>query len=172
MRKGAGLHLQDPALAPGELPWEVARFPDGLVGRWGWRKASSLLSAGEELIILFSHYTEIKSILEQHKFRCLKSLFLTSRETFLSLSCPFPNHFCLIAQPSTFWMKHKMEGHELKYSEGAAWGTDPSLGGGREGEARAGTPELPLNPHKPPVLGWGITGKAKPGQSSSWERYP
>lgn len=109
--EGAGLHLQDPALAPGEVPQEPARLPDGSVGRRGWRKASSLLSAGEELIILFSHYTGIKSILEQHKFRCLKSLFLTSRETFLSLSCPFPNHFSLIAQPSTFQMKHKMEGH-------------------------------------------------------------
>lgn len=99
-------------------PWHWAScprnrpiLPTAQWGRWGWRKASSLLSAGEELIILFSHYTGIKSILEQHKFRCLKSLFLTSWETFLSLSRPFPNHFCLIAQPSMFRMKHKMEGH-------------------------------------------------------------
>lgn len=48
--------VQIQLLAAGMVP-----FPAGLVGRWGWIGASSLLSAGEELIILFSHYPGLKN---------------------------------------------------------------------------------------------------------------
>lgn len=44
------------ALAAGIVP-----FSAGLVGRLGCVRASSLLSAGEELIILFSHYPGLKN---------------------------------------------------------------------------------------------------------------
>lgn len=72
-----------PFAAPGHIPKVqiqplaagIVPSSAGLLGRWGWMGASSLLSAGEELIILFSHYPGLKSISEQHKFRCLKWLF-------------------------------------------------------------------------------------------------
>jgi len=149
--EGAGLLRGGPALAPGELPGNRPVLPR--------RKASGLLSAGEEFIILFSHHAGIKSILEQHKFRCLKSLFSTARETFLSLSRPFPKRFCLTAQPSRLRTKRKMEGHQPACGGAAARGTAP--GGGREGEAGVGTPKCPPSPRRQAGGPWQSAARAE-----------
>lgn len=40
----------------------------------------------------------------------------------------------------------------------------------RDGEAGAGTPEVPPEPHHPPALGWGSPAKRSPGRAGDGTR--